>query len=287
MSNLKTFQVYPNIPKPLSFLEELSRNLWWSWKPHAVELFRRIDPRLWEDAERNPIVFLSRIPQERFEGLSKDQSFLAHQRRVKEQFESRTCAHINLADTPFGTDGVIAYFSMEYGIHESLPFFAGGLGILAGDFLKASSNLVFPLVGVGLLYRNGYFRQYLDQDGRQQEIYHETDFYNMPLERVCDSSGKEIKISLTGPDGEFHVIVWQIRVGCVPLYLLDTNIQENSQENRDITSRLYADGPKMRLVQEVLLGIGGMRALEAIGIFPAVCHMNEGHSAFSSIERVA
>jgi len=284
---LQTFQVFPNIPESLSFLEELSRNLWWCWKPHAVELFRRIAPRLWEDSKRNPIVFLSRIPQERFEKLAKDDSFLAHQRQVKEKFESRTCAHINSTDTLFGKDGVIAYFSMEYGIHESLPFFAGGLGILAGDFLKASSNLAFPLVGVGLLYREGYFRQYLNQDGIQQEIYHETDLYHIPLERVCDSSGKEVKISITGPDGEFHVIVWKIRVGCVPLYLLDTNIPENSQKIRNITSRLYADGPKMRLAQEVLLGIGGMRALEAMGIFPAVCHMNEGHSAFSSIERVA
>ena len=287
MSQLKTFQVYPNIPKSLFFLEELSRNLWWSWKPHAVELFRRIDPRLWEDSERNPIVFLSRIPQERFEKLAKDDSFLAHQRQIKERFESRACAHINLTDTPFGENGGIAYFSMEYGIHESLPFFAGGLGILAGDFLKASSNLAFPLVGVGLLYRQGYFRQYLNQDGIQQEMYPETDFYHLPLERVRDSSGKDIKISLTGPYGEFHAIVWKIRVGCVPLYLLDTNIPENSQENREITSRLYADGPRVRLAQEMLLGIGGMRALEAIGIYPAVCHMNEGHSAFSSIERIA
>ncbi|MBU4258273.1 MAG: alpha-glucan family phosphorylase, partial [Proteobacteria bacterium] len=287
MSHLKTFQVYPNIPEALSFLGELSRNLWWSWKPQAVELFRRIDPRLWEDSERNPIVFLSRISQERFEELAKDDSFLAHQKQVKERFESRACAHINKINTPFGENGVIAYFSMEHGIHESLPFFAGGLGILAGDFLKASSNLAFPLVGVGLLYRQGYFRQYLDQDGIQQERYHETDLYHIPLERVRDSSGKDIKISVTGPDGELYAIVWKIRVGCVPLYLLDTNIPENSQEIRDITSRLYADGQKIRLAQEALLGIGGMRALEAIGIFPAVCHMNEGHSAFSSIERIA
>ena len=287
MSHLRTFQVFPNIPESLSFLEILSRNLWWSWKPHAVELFRRIDPRLWEDCERNPILFLSNISQERFKELAKDDSFLAHQQQVRERFESRTCVHINPADTPFGEDGVIAYFSMEFGIHESLPLFAGGLGVLAGDFLKASSNLAFPLVGVGLLYRQGYFRQYLDRNGIQQEKYPEIDLYNMPLERVRDSSGKEVRISLTGPDGDLHAVVWRIRVGCIPLYLLDTNIQENSQQICDITSRLYAGGPKMRLAQEVLLGIGGMRALEAIGILPSVCHMNEGHSAFSSIERLA
>lgn len=287
MSQLQTFQVFPNIPESLSFLEELSRNLWWCWKPHAVELFRRIDPRLWEDSKRNPIVFLSHIPQERFEELAKDRSFLAHQNQVKERFESRSCVYADPTDAPFGERGVVAYFSMEFGIHESLPFFAGGLGILAGDFLKASSNLAFPLVGVGLLYRQGYFRQYLNQDGIQQEIYPETDLYNIPLERVRDSSGKDIRISITGPEGEFHAVAWRIRVGCIALYLIDTNIPENSQEIRDITSRLYAAGPKMRLAQEVLLGIGGMRVLEAIGIFPSVCHMNEGHSAFSSIERLA
>ena len=288
MDHLQTFQVVPNIPEQLSFLEALSRNLWWSWKQDAIELFRRIDPQLWEESERNPIVFLTHISQARFEELAKDDSFLAHQERVKERFEKRACAAA--ADWPkhlSGKQGVIAYFSMEFGIHESLPLFAGGLGVLAGDHLKTSSNMALPLVGVGLLYRQGYFRQFLDQDGWQQEEYPEIDFYNLPIERARDHSGNEIHVSVTGPDGEIHAIVWMIRVGCIPLYLLDTNLTENPRKIRNITSKLYAGDPEMRLAQEVLLGIGGMRALAAIGINAAICHMNEGHSAFSSLERLA
>ena len=286
MDHLQTFQVVPNIPEQLSFLEVLSRNLWWSWKQDAIELFRRIDPQLWEESERNPIVFLTRISQARFEELARDDSFLAYQERVKERFEKRACAAADWSECLSGKEGVVAYFSMEFGIHESLPLFAGGLGILAGDHLKASSNMALPLVGVGLLYRQGYFRQFLDQDGWQQEEYPEIDLYNLPIERAVDCFGNEIHVSVEGPDGEIRAIVWMIRVGCVPLYLLDTNLAENPRKIRDITSRLYAGDPVMRLAQEVLLGIGGMRALAAMGINPAICHMNEGHSAFSSLERL-
>ncbi len=287
MDHLQTFQVVPNIPEQLSFLEALSRNLWWSWKQDAIELFRRIDPQLWEESERNPIVFLTRISQVRFEELAKDDSFLAHQERVKNRFEKRACATADWSECLSEKQGIIAYFSMEFGIHESLPLFAGGLGILAGDHLKGSSNMALPLAGVGLLYRQGYFRQFLDQDGWQQEEYPEIDFYNLPIERARDHSGNGIHISVTGPDGEIHAVVWIVRIGCIPLYLLDTNLAENSSKIRNITSRLYAGNPEMRLAQEVLLGIGGMRALEAIGINTAICHMNEGHSAFSSLERLA
>ncbi|MDL1980190.1 MAG: alpha-glucan family phosphorylase [Deltaproteobacteria bacterium] len=287
MDHLQTFQVVPNIPEQLSFLEALSRNLWWSWKQDAIELFRRIDPRLWEESERNPIVFLTRISQTRFEELARDDSFLAHQERVKERFEKRACATADWSECLSGKQGVVAYFSMEFGIHESLPLFAGGLGILAGDHLKASSNMALPLVGVGLLYRQGYFRQFLDQDGWQQQEYPEIDIYNLPIERARDHSGNEIHVSVTGPDGEIHAVVWIVRVGCIPLYLLDTNLAENSSKIRNITARLYAGNPEMRLAQEVLLGIGGIRALAAIGINTEMCHMNEGHSAFSSLERIA
>jgi starch phosphorylase len=287
MDHLQTFQVVPNIPEQLSFLEALSRNLWWSWKQDAIELFRRIDPRLWEESERNPIVFLTRISQTRFEELARDDSFLAHQERVKERFEKRACATADWSECLSGKQGVVAYFSMEFGIHESLPLFAGGLGILAGDHLKASSNMALPLVGVGLLYRQGYFRQFLDQDGWQQQEYPEVDIYNLPIERARDHSGNEIHVSVTGPDGEIHAVVWIVRVGCIPLYLLDTNLAENSSKIRNITARLYAGNPEMRLAQEVLLGIGGIRALAAIGINTEMCHMNEGHSAFSSLERIA
>jgi len=287
MSHLQTFQVLPYIPKPLAFLEELSRNLWWSWQHDAQELFRRIDPGLWEEAGRNPILFLTYIDQKRLEDLASDDSFLAHLLRVKERFESQVLAPVDRSDTPFGQTGTIGYFSMEFGIHESLPIFAGGLGILAGDHFKAASDLAIPLVGVGLLYRKGYFHQFLNQDGWQQEAYPETDIFHLPVTRARDQSGNEIKVSISGPDGDIHAVVWKIMVGRVPLYLLDANIAENPAEIRDITATLYPGEGQTRLAQEVLLGIGGMRALAAMGIRLTVCHLNEGHSAFSGIERVA
>lgn len=287
MSRLQTFQVFPNLPEPLSFLEVLSRNLWWCWQREAADLFRRIDPRLWDKAERNPITFLTYIPQERLDEIAMDDGFLAHQQRVREHFNNLISAPQRSPESPFGKDGTIAYFSMEYGIHESLPLFAGGLGVLAGCYLKAASDLALPLTGVGILYRQGYFHQFLDHDGWQQEEYPEADFYHLPLERAKDHSGNEVTVSVSGPDGEIHAAVWKVMVGRVILYLLDTNIPENPSPIRDITSRLYAGGQRIRLAQEVLLGIGGIRALKALGICPTVCHMNEGHSAFSGVERLA
>ncbi|MCP4683490.1 MAG: glycosyltransferase family 1 protein, partial [Desulfobacterales bacterium] len=286
MSYLQTYQVFPNVPEPLRFLEDLSRNLWWCWHLDAIELFRRISPRLWNDAERNPIVFSTMIPQERLEELSKDDSFLAHQKRVREIFERQVYTPLDSMDSPFDEENIIAYFSMEYGIHESLPIFAGGLGVLAGDHLKAASDLALPLVGVGILYRKGYFHQFLDHDGWQQEEYPETDLYHLPLERAKDTKGREVHITITGPHGKIRAMVWKMNVGRVTFFLLDTNIQENPPEIRDITARLYTADPSVRLSQEVLLGIGGMRALDAMGIHPKVCHMNEGHCAFTGLERL-
>ncbi|MFA9497230.1 MAG: DUF3417 domain-containing protein, partial [Deltaproteobacteria bacterium] len=204
MSHIQTFQVFPVIPEPLSFLPVLARNLWWCWHLDAIELFRRINPRLWDQSGRNPIVFSTLIPQEQLEKLSKDESFLAHQQRVKESFVSQVLTPVDRSGSPYGEQGVIAYFSMEYGIHESVPIFAGGLGVLSGDHLKAASDLALPLVGVGILYRQGYFRQYLDQDGWQQVEYPGTDLFHLPVKRAKDRSGNEISISVTGPDGEIR-----------------------------------------------------------------------------------
>ncbi|TSA56890.1 MAG: alpha-glucan family phosphorylase, partial [Planctomycetaceae bacterium] len=287
MNHLQAFQVLPDIPEPLSFLEVLSRNLWWCWQKNAIELFRRINPSLWVEAERNPIVFLTRISQERFEELAEDGGFLAHLERVRKAFERLHLPGVDLSNTAFGQYGTIAYFSMEFGIHESLPLFAGGLGVLSGDHLKAASDISLPLTGVGLLYRQGYFHQFLNQDGWQQEEYPETDLYQLPVDRARDHSGNEVHVTVTGPVGEINAAVWKINVGRIPLYLLDTNLPENPPSVRDITSRLYESDQKKRLSQEILLGIGGIRALEALNIFPTVCHMNEGHSAFSSLERLA
>lgn len=287
MSHIQTYQVFPAVPKQLRFLEILSRNLWWCWHLDAIELFRRIDPVLWDASGRNPIKFSTLIPQDRLEKLADDESFLAHQERIRQLFELEVESRPEPSNSPLGNDGLIAYFSMEFGIHESLPLFAGGLGILAGDHLKAASDLGLPLVGVGLLYRCGYFHQYLDPNGWQQEEYPETDYYHLPLRRAKNGNGNEIRVTLAGPDGDIHATVWKIMIGRIPLYLLDTNIQENSPEIRDITYRLYDGGQKQRLAQEVLLGIGGMRALAALDIEPTVCHMNEGHSAFAGLERLA
>jgi starch phosphorylase len=287
MSNLMTFQVFPTIPEPLAFLEILSRNLWWSWKKEAEELFRRIDPRLWENSGRNPILFLTQIDPVRLGDLAKDDSFLAHMQQVKNYFTKRVLEPIHYVDFPFKDNETIAYFSMEFGIHESLPIFAGGLGILAGDHLKSASNLAFPVTGIGLLYREGYFRQFLDQTGFQQEEYPITDLYSLPMQRVNDASGNKIIISVPSPDGEIFAEIWRLSIGRTPLYLLDANIAENPPKLRDTTARLYAGDLKIRFNQEVLLGIGGIRALKAMGIHPKVCHMNEGHSAFSGLERLA
>jgi starch phosphorylase len=287
MKNFQTYQIYPNIPESLTFLETLSRNMWWCWKKNAIDLFRRIDPPLWGESGRNPIAFLSKITQDCFTQLANDDGYLAHLEQVKEDFHNLVLNPVERKDSLFDPNEVIAYFSMEFGIHESLPLFAGGLGILAGDHLKAASNMALPLIGVGLMYRKGYFRQYLNHEGMQQESYPETELYNLPIERVSDQSGSELLISVDGPDGHMLATVWKIMIGRIPLYLLDTNILQNPLQYREITSSLYVADAKVRLAQEVLLGIGGMRAIEAMGINVKVLHMNEGHSAFSSLERLA
>ena len=286
MGLLKTFQVYPSIPPKLAFLETLARNYWWSWQRDAVDLFRRIDPRLWAASGENPLVFLTRVSQNRLENLAGDHSFMGHLDQVRERFEKRVLAPVENASPPLGPDNCVAYFSMEFGIHESLPLYSGGLGILAGDHLKAASAVALPLVGVGLLYRQGYFHQYLDQNGWQQESYPETDLYTIPL-RHAKVNGENIQLSVAGPDGEILATVWRCMVGRIPLFLLDTNLPENTPGVRDLTARLYPGDGRTRLAQEALLGIGGMQALAIMGITPAVCHMNEGHSAFAGIERLA
>ncbi len=285
MKLIQTFEVFPSIPKPLRFIGTLSCNFWWSWNQDAIELFRRISPRLWEASGRNPIVLATSIPQKRLEELAHDDSYLAHMERVRKRFENRVLNPTN-GESPWDQGEAVAYFSMEFGIHETLPLFAGGLGILAGDHLKAASGLKIPLVGVGLLYREGYFRQYLDKDGWQQEGYPETDLYHLPLSKQKDKDGNELVVHVTGIGREIHAQVWKIRIGRIPLFLLDTNLPENPPEIRDITARLYSGEQYTRLAQEVLLGIGGMRALDALGIQPTVSHMNEGHCTFVGLERI-
>lgn len=287
MKNLQTYQVYPRLPESLRFLETLSRNYWWSWTYDAVDLFRRIDRGLWKQAQGNPITFSTLVSQQRLNQLSQDTSFLAHLARVQENFEQKVLTAQAPQDPAFGPGEVIAYLSMEFGVHESLPIYSGGLGILAGDHLKAASNMDLPLVGIGLLYRQGYFHQFLDPNGWQQEEYPDTDIFSLPLERAVDPGGKEVVIQVTGPDGPMQATVWQLKVGRISLFLLDTYLAGNPAPIQDVTARLYAGGSRVRLAQEVLLGIGGIKALEAVGLTVKVCHMNEGHAGFSGLERLA
>ncbi|MFI4910030.1 MAG: alpha-glucan family phosphorylase [Sedimentisphaeraceae bacterium JB056] len=282
MHKYKILEVAPCMPENLCFLEELSNNVWWCWQPDAIELFRRMDYNLWDSSNGNPRVVLRSMRQDRLEELSYDEGFINHLERVKEAYqESISANHLPM------TDRHIGYFSLEYGIHEALCLYSGGLGILAGDHLKSASDMNLPLVGVGLLYRQGYFRQSISDNGWQNEIYSENNIDEMPLKRACGPDGKEITFYLRLLDQQVKVIVWRMEVGNVPLLLLDTELPENNEEMRRVTWRLYGGDRKMRLHQELLLGVGGFQALVAAGCDPSVCHINEGHAAFLSMARLS
>jgi starch phosphorylase len=283
-----TFRVIPSLPEGLEPLRDLAHNLWWAWNPEAIALFRRLDRDLWEDTNHNPVLMLGTIRQERLVQVAEDDGFLSHLHRVHRAFE----AYLNNGSGWYGRthsgegDVRIAYFSAEFGLTESLGIYAGGLGILAGDHLKSASDLGLPFVGVGLLYQQGYFRQYLNPDGWQQELYPNNDFYNLPLTLERQLSGTPLTIKVQLPGREVEAQVWRAQVGRVPLYLLDSNVDSNPPEDRDLTDQLYGGDDDMRIRQEILLGIGGLRALEVLGLRPTVCHMNEGHSAFLALERI-
>jgi glycogen phosphorylase len=293
--SLRTFTVLPHLPDRLQGLQKLAYNLWWCWNYEAVTLFRRIDDQLFETAEHSPVRLLATAGQERLEQLTHDDGFLAHMDRVLDGLERYLKAPTWFQET-FGKKGEdpqvlfdryrTGYFSAEFGINESIPVYSGGLGLLAGDHLKSASDLGLPLTGVGLMYREGYFRQYLNVDGWQQERYPENDFFNLPLIPALKGDGSPLLISVPMPGREVWMRVWRIQIGRVPLLLLDTNIPQNNSDDRQITGRLYGGDHDMRIRQEMVLGIGGIRALRALGKAPAVCHMNEGHSAFCGLERI-
>jgi len=286
---IRTFTVLPHLPPRLQALHKLAYNMWWCWNHDAVALFRRVEPDVFEAVENSPVKLLSAVDQARLEHLTRDDGFLASLDRVEEEFDRYMAAPTWFGETfaeRGGKDARIAYFSAEFGIHESVPIYSGGLGVLAGDHLKSASDLGVPLVGVSLMYREGYFRQYLNVDGWQQERYPENDFFNLPLIAEGKSPNTPELISVPFPGRDVWVRIWRIQVGRVPLLLLDTNIPRNSLEDRQITSQLYGGDHEMRIRQEMILGIGGIRALRALGKMPTVCHMNEGHSAFCGLERI-
>ncbi len=287
MKNIRSFTVVPALPEALKPLRELAYNLWWTWNPDAFQLFRRLNIDLWEEVYHSPIRLLGRVDQRRLEQAAGDAGYMAHLNNVLMNLHDYMTAHTWFDEHYSDLKGQrIAYFSAEFGLHESLPIYSGGLGLLAGDHLKSASDLGLPLCAVGLFYRQGYFTQRLSSDGWQLEEYPYHDFHQMPATPVTDDHGKPLRIEVEVGNHNVLVQVWKVQVGRVNLYLLDADVPGNRKEDREITYRLYGGDQDMRIRQEVLLGIGGVRALNAMGIRPAMCHMNEGHSAFLSMERI-
>ncbi len=293
---ISTFTVIPSLPASLERLRELAYNLRWAWNHDTIELFRRLDRdpsmgsghSLWETTGHNPVRMLGAIDQAQLEAAAADEGFLAHLERVSRDFDAYLAGESTWFRRIHGRaeDPLIAYFSAEFGLTECLSIFAGGLGVLAGDHLKSASDLGLPLVGVGLLYQQGYFRQYLNAAGWQQEAYEDNDFHNLPLTLERGLDGVPLTVEVPYPGRQVVAQVWRVQVGRVPLYLLDTNVPANNPVDRDITDQLYSGDLEMRIRQEIMLGIGGYRALEALGLEPTAYHMNEGHSAFLALERV-
>ena len=286
---IRTFTAIPALPPSLERLRELAYNVRWAWHEDTLDLFRRFDHQLWRDSGHNPVLLLGRIPQEMLSEAANDEGYLAHLARVCADFD----AYMRRETTwfkrtyPSAPTPLVAYFSAEFGITESLSIFAGGLGALAGDHLKSASDLGVPIVGVGLLYQQGYFRQHLNGAGWQQETYEENDFANLPLKLERKPGGAPQTIAVDLPGRQVFAQIWRLQVGRAPLFLLDTNIAANArQEDRDLTDHLYGGGNELRIQQEIMLGIGGYRALKALGLAPRVYHVNEGHSAFLALERI-
>lgn len=283
----RTFNVEPSIPKELKDLEIIGNNIWFSWHPDAINLFHRLDPDLWEKVSHNPVAMLGSLDQSIFDERKTDEGYLMQLERVKNDFDRytgfKTSYNFNI-DEPI--DFSIAYFSAEFGLSDCLPIYSGGLGILSGDHLKSASDLRVPLTGVGLLYQQGYFRQYLNADGWQQETYPENDFSALPVKLLRDEKGDPLYNMVKILSRDVFFKIWKVEVGRISLYLLDTNTHRNSAADREITSQLYGGDSEMRIKQEILLGIGGTRALDMLDIHPSVYHMNEGHSAFAVLERI-
>jgi glycogen phosphorylase len=285
MRPLHRFTVLPTVPEALAPLRALAHNLRWSWHPATQELFRAIDPNGWEASGHNPLRMLNETDARVLEQAAADPEFLARQQALVEDLR-RYLAEPRWYQTLAGAPARIAYFSPEFGVSEVLPQYSGGLGVLAGDHLKAASDLGVPVVGVGLFYRSGYFRQSLTADGRQQESYPAFNPHELPFELVTGDDGRPLLVSVRLPDAVLHAQVWRAEIGRAPLLLLDSDVDENAPAERAVTDRLYGGGGEHRLRQEILLGIGGVRALHALGIEPEVFHTNEGHAGFLGLERI-
>ncbi|MCP5456195.1 MAG: alpha-glucan family phosphorylase [Thermotogae bacterium] len=288
MEFLSKVTAVPKLPEEINELTKISRNLWWTWNYDAQELFERIDKTLWVSSSRNPVYFLKNVSQKNLENILSDNDFMKLYEKVTKKFNS----YMEEKNTWFKTthsdeqNGTIAYFCAEYGLHESLPIYSGGLGVLAGDHVKEASDLGLPFVAVGFLYRQGYFQQKINSEGWQENVFENYDFNNFPVESALNKNGDEIFIPINILGKTVYVKIWKLSVGRINLYLLDTDIPQNDPEERLLTSRLYGGDSEMRIKQEILLGIAGVKALRELGINPSVWHMNEGHAAFLNLERI-
>ena len=280
--------VRPQLPKRIAKLYEISYNLWWSWNTEFLKLFKILDIDLWEQVGKNPVKFLRMVSQEKLEEASKSAEFLKEYDKVVKDFDD----YMESKDTwfkkkfPDNSKDLIAYFSAEYGLDETIPIYSGGLGILSGDHMKSSSDMGIPLVGIGLLYKSGYFHQKINGYGQQETEYHAIDISLLPLTPVKDHEGKDLLIYIKFPKKKIYLKAWQMKVGRNTLYLLDSDIDENIPEYRTVTSTLYGGDQEMRIMQEIALGMGGVSLLYTLGLKPTVYHMNEGHSSFLTIELI-
>ena len=278
--------LFTPIPQRISRLRELAYNLWWSWHPEAQDLYRQIDPELWEQDYHNPVDFLRDVRQRRLEAAAEDEAYLRQYDQVMDAFDR----YMGAADTwfartyPDAKSDAIAYLSAEFGLHESLPIYSGGLGVLAGDHAKEASDIGLPFIAVGFLYPQGYFRQRLDHSGWQEAIYNKLNFANVAAAPALTPDGREVVVEVELPGRTIYAKVYRIQVGRIPLFLMDTDIHPNSPQDRELSARLYGGDQEMRVAQEIVLGIGGVRALRQMGYSPTVWHMNEGHSAFLVLE---
>ena len=280
--------VRPQLPKRIGKLYDISYNLWWSWNTDFLKLFKQIDIDLWENCQKNPIKFLKLVSQDKLEEICKNEDFLKGYDKIVRDFEDYMCTKSTWFSKryPDNSNDLIAYFSAEYGLDETVAIYSGGLGVLSGDHIKTASDMGIPIVGIGLLYKHGYFHQQIDGYGQQKEVYKDVDLSMLPIESVKDHEGKDLLISLKFPDKKLYLKVWKINVGRCEIYLMDSDIDENIDEYKDITTTLYGGDQEMRIKQEIVLGMGGVNLLYSLGLNPTIYHMNEGHSAFLTIELI-
>lgn len=278
--NWRSISVKFHVPEELQCLMEISRNLWWVWNYEAVELFMEMNPRLWEKVGGNPVLFLQKLTAAEYSALLQNADFMKRMNEVYANFKAYMSAKVN-AKLPS-----VAYFSMEYGLTDILKIYSGGLGVLAGDYLKEASDCCVDMIAVGFLYRYGYFTQNLSMNGEQVAVYEAQNFETLPVEQIVDAEGNAVTIGVPYPGRTIYANLWRVNVGRVSLILLDTDIEKNSEADRTITHQLYGGDNEHRLKQEIMLGIGGMAALKALGVEKQIYHCNEGHAAFLNVQRL-